>query len=327
MKNQFLLFCFLTAVLLLGCGKKDLPIQPTAVFDPASFDATNAFREVKRFVGLGLKDSGTPGAANAAFYLQSRLRAMGAEVSVDEFVDETPKGPVKFRNVIGRIPGKGDGVIVLAGHYDTKPGMKKGFEGANDGGSSSGVLLELARLITEAGRAGSLGRTVLIVFFDGEECMVHYGPQDGLHGSRHLANRLVKEGRAREVKGVIVLDMIGDKDLTVTLPLNSTPFLVSSLFNAAHAENARGRFSLYPFEMGDDHDPFLKAGMPAIDIIDFRYGSARDLNDYWHTEHDSMDKIGADSLGMVGRVSLRMLNDLLKDPPAGKGPARPAPAR
>ena len=315
------------AVLFLGCAKKGTPVMPGVAVDPALFDATNAFREVKRFVGLGPKDSGTPGGASAAFYLHSRLRAMGAETSTDEFVDETPRGPVKFRNVIGRIPGQGDGVIILGGHYDTKSGMKEGFEGANDGGSSTGVLLELARLITEAGRAGKLARTVMIVFFDGEECMVHYGPQDGLHGSRHMASRLVKEGRASDVKAVIVLDMIGDKDLTVTLPLNSTPHLVSSLFNAAHADNARGRFSLYPFEVGDDHAPFLRAGMPAIDIIDFRYGSARDLNDYWHTEHDRMDKISADSLGMVGRVTLRMLNDLMKDPSAEQQPARPPPAR
>ena len=224
--NKRIWVCAVMFALLAGCGRKELPAVNTDALDPASFDATNAFREVKRFVGLGPKDAGTPGGANAAFYLHSRLKAMGAETSTDEFVDEAPKGPVKFRNVIGRIPGKGDGVIILAGHYDTKSGMKKGFEGANDGGSSSGVLLELARLITEAGRAGKLGRTVLIVFFDGEECMVHYGPQDGLHGSRHMASRLVKEDRAREVKGVIVLDMIGDKDLTVihrnlTEPLNA----------------------------------------------------------------------------------------------------------
>ena len=319
--------CGVALVLAAGCGRKELPAVSAEALDPASFDATNAFREVKRFVGLGSKDSGTPGAANAAFYLQSRLRAMGAEAEIDEFVDESPKGAIKFRNVIGRIPGPGDGVIILGGHYDTKSGMKKGFEGANDGGSSTGILLELARLTTEACRAGAITRTVMIVFFDGEECMVHYGPQDGLHGSRHMANRLLKESRARDVKAVIVLDMVGDRDLTVTLPMNSTPFLVSSLFDAAHAENTRGRFSLYPFEVGDDHDPFLKAGIPAIDILDFRYGSARDLNDYWHTEEDRMDKISADSLGVVGRVTLRMLNDLLKDPVAGKGSTRPPPAR
>lgn len=151
----------------------------------------------------------------------------------------------------------------------------------------------------------------MFAFFDGEECKKQYGPKDGLHGSCRLADKLVRQGKVRTVKAFILLDMVGDKDLSVTIPFNSSHVLASFVLDSAREENARDKFSLFQGNMVDDHVPFLKAGIPAIDIIDFEFGSKPGLNDYWHTPEDTLDKLSADSLQTIGRVVLRMLNKLM----------------
>ncbi|MDZ4198915.1 MAG: M28 family peptidase, partial [Kiritimatiellia bacterium] len=272
-----------------------------------ALDGNRALSEVAAFVELGLRDAGTEGAARAAEYLRERLLALGVEARIDEFTEVTVTGQLPFRNVIGRLPGRGDGLIILGSHFDTKAGMGDGFQGANDSGSSTGLLLELARVLA-AGPV--MGPEIQFAFFDGEECQVAYGPNDGLHGSRKMARDLVASGRRSDVLAVLVLDMIGDRDLTVTLPRNATPRLLSLAFEAARAEEARRHFSLFRSEILDDHVPFLEQGMPAIVLIDFEYGHAPGLNDYWHTLEDSMDKLSAESLDIVGRVVLRMIRML-----------------
>jgi glutaminyl-peptide cyclotransferase len=268
---------------------------------------------VRALVALGPRDAGTPGAERAALHIRDRLAAAGVAAEIDAFADATPAGEATFRNVIGRIPGQGRGLIVLGSHYDTKSGIEN-FEGANDSGSSSGVLIEMARVFAR-GPAG--GPEIQLVFFDGEEARVHYAANDGLHGSRRHATRLVREGRAEEVLGVIVLDMIGDRDLDISLPRNGTPALMTRVFDAAREEGARAKFSLHPNSIGDDHEPFLLLGMPAVDLIDFRFGSAPGLNDYWHTPADTLDKISEESLGIAGRVAIRVVNGLVAAPPKG----------
>jgi glutaminyl-peptide cyclotransferase len=294
-----------------ACRRPTAPaaLPKPAALEPAAVDGQRALETVRQIVELGPRNAGTTGAAKTAQYLQEALKKRGVEASVDEFEDPSPAGTSVFRNVIGRLPGRGEGMIILGSHYDTKSGIPD-FAGANDSASSSALLLELAEVMA---KAPALGPEVQFAFFDGEECMKHYGPSDGLHGSRHMARKLVADGRARKVKAFLLLDMIGDKDLSVTVPRNSTPSLVSAVFQAAHDENVRSKFSLYPYEVGDDHEPFLTAGIPAVDLIDFLYGSAPGLNDYWHTSQDTLDKISADSLGAVGRVVIRVVNGLLKD--------------
>lgn len=301
----------LAATLLLAGGcRRSAPTPPAAAppqLDPAAVDGQRAFEAAREIVELGPRDAGTAGAAKAAVHLQAELVNRGLDAAIEDFTDVSPKGDTVFRNVIGRLPGRGEGMIILGSHYDTKSGIE-GFQGANDSAASSGLLLELAQVLAEG---PELGPEVLFVFFDGEECMKHYGPSDGLHGSRYMAGRLVKEGRAKDVKAFILLDMIGDKDLSVTIPRNGTASLISTVFQAAHAEGVRSKFSLYPFQIGDDHDAFFGAGMPAVDIIDFQYGSAPGRNDYWHTAQDTLDKISAESLGTVGRVVVRVINRLI----------------
>ena len=197
---------------------------------------------------------------------------------------------------------------MLGSHYDTKSGIA-GFEGANDSGSSTGLLLELARALK---RDAPHGMEIRFAFFDGEECLVEYGPNDGFHGSRHLAEAMEADGSLSNVAAMILLDMVGDRDLTVTIPRNGTPWLAALAFEAARAEGARKHFQLYPYAVGDDHEAFFRRGVPAIDLIDFHFGSAPGQNDYWHTAADAMDKVSAESLGLVGRVAARMAETILR---------------
>ena len=289
------------------------PFEPSAtaaqnIFDPQQFNGSNAFKEVADFIAIGPRVSGTEGAEKAATYIAGKLKAIGIEPAIDEFTTDTVSGKTTFRNVVGLIQGTGDGLIIFGSHYDTKSGISDTFIGANDSGSSTGILIELARIIHEGKRPA---RSVMFAFFDGEECKKQYGPNDGLHGSCRLADKLVTEGTSRSVKAFILLDMVGDKDLTVMLPFNSSPTLASLVLDSAREDKSRDKFSLYQGSMLDDHVPFLKAGMPAIDIIDFEFGSKPGLNDYWHTPEDTLDKVSPDSLQTIGRVVLRSLNKLM----------------
>lgn len=285
-----------------GCRRPADPI-PTRP-SPSGFTGTAALDEVRSFLENGPRDAGTPGAEKAARYLADRLAAAGIRVETDTFHDLTPDGTATFRNVIGRIPGKVTGIVLLGAHYDTKSGIP-GFQGANDSGSGVGLLLALARWYAAA---PPMHTSVWFAFLDGEECRREYGPRDGLHGSRRLARTLVERGLAAQVRAVVVVDMVGDRDLRVTLPRNGTPALMSALFAAAQSAGYREVFGLHPGGILDDHQPFLDAGMPAVDLIDFEYGLARGLNDYWHTPADTVDKLDAGSLEKVGRVLIHWLD-------------------
>jgi glutaminyl-peptide cyclotransferase len=280
----------------------------STILDPAQLDGSKALQEVKDFVSLGPRVSGFEGTKTAAQYLAGRLKAIGIQPDIDEFSDNTVVGPTHFHNVSGTVKGTGDGLIILASHFDTKPGISDDFIGANDSGSSTGLLLELARVIR---KTPDLPSTVMFVFLDGEECKKDYAKNDGLHGSLHLAAKLLDGGQAQHVQAFILLDMIGDKDLSVTIPLNCTPQIASLALTCAREEGVRDKFSIFQGSMLDDHVPFLKAGMPVVDLIDFEYGSAPEKNDYWHTPEDTMDKLSPESLQIVGRVVLRMINKLM----------------
>ena len=273
----------------------------------ATFDGAKAMAEAEALVKIGSRDAGGGGARRAAVMLEGKLKALGLKTTIDTFSEETPSGKMHFNNVLGRIPGKTNRLIILASHFDTKSGISKDFSGANDSGSSSGVLLELVRVLVER---GPFETEFMIAFLDGEECRKEYGPHDGLHGSRHLAKQIYDAGGVKLVEAVIVLDMIGDKDLNVSIPRNSSRELVKELFFAAHELGVRPQFALGANSILDDHVPFGLAGMPVIDLIDFNYGSAPGLNDYWHTTNDTLDKLSVKSLQTVGDVTLRMIENL-----------------
>jgi len=289
--------------LVFACSPRTPDRKPPE--EPPPFSGEDAMREVAAFLAIGPRPSGSPGAAAAAAYIQQRLEQLGVEAVIDEFEAAGPRETVRFRNVLGEIKGTTQATVILLSHYDTKAGVSDDFVGANDSGSSTGLLLEMASVM--AARAPA-SLNVLFAFVDGEEALVNYSGKDGLHGSRRLASMLLDSRRARNVVAVFVADMVGDADLSITIPRNSTPSLVSLVFRAAREEKARKQFALSRMQIIDDHLPFIRAGIPAVDIIDFHYGSAPGKNDYWHTPEDTIDKLSAQSLQTVGRVLLRAIH-------------------
>ncbi|MEN7973284.1 MAG: M28 family metallopeptidase [Verrucomicrobiota bacterium] len=296
MKNCLIAF----VIPLLGCQQEQIELPP--------FDGHRAFAEVEALVQFSPRDAGTSGGWKAAEHISKRLEGFGIETKIDTFTDMTPEGEKTFCNVMGQIRGKADRWIILGSHFDTMPGIEN-FQGANDSGSSTGVLLELARMLADSGQEPEIG--ILFAFFDGEEGIAHYAPGDGLHGSRRMAEQLVESGTHKKVEAMILLDMVGDKDLQFTVPVNSSRGLIKDVLDAAHAVGHRECFSLSRNSViTDDHVPFLKIGIAAIDIIDFKFGSAPGLNDYWHTEADNLDNISAKSLETTGKIMLQLLRQL-----------------
>ncbi len=281
-------------VLAVGCAK------PAPFPQPQAFSATNAFHHVTQLVAFGPRPSGSEALARSADYLAAQLQAAGVRAEVQEFRAGTPRGPVTFRNVIGRTKSTGGKLIVIGSHYDTKYLPDIRFVGANDGGSSSGVLLELARVL--AGQPD-----LVFVFFDGEEAMEEYRVADGLWGSRYFVEMLKAQGQVRQVAAMILLDMVGDANLNITLPSTGTPALLATVFRAAEMLGYRQAFSYSGYEIVDDHIPFLTAGIPAVNLIDFEYGSAPGRNDYWHTAEDTLDKLSLHSLEIVGQTTIQLV--------------------
>jgi len=307
-----------SSVVLLTCSCTPPPppaAEPPATIPFTAANGSNALSRVAAFCALGPRDAGTPGGERAAAWLVSELRREGLAPRLDTFTNDTPAGPLVCRNIVAELPpattgAAGRSAIILLSHFDTKSGVSPDFIGANDGGSSTGLLLELARAL----HATPLRHChVLFGFLDGEECRVQFGPRDGLHGSRRLAAQLAAE--KRRVRAAILLDMIGDRDLTVTLPANGTPQLTLLALEAAKIAGVRPKFRLADGGILDDHQPFLNAGFPAVDLIDFQFGSAPGLNDYWHTPADTLDKLSDASLTAVGQVVVEMLRRL--DAPRG----------
>lgn len=299
--RRFLAICLYLQVAVLGLVgcRSETPALGT-------FDGHRALSEVEALLQFSPRDAGTPNGRMAAEHILKRLEANGVAAEIDTFLDQTPEGQKTMHNVIGRIPGKTDRWIILGSHFDTMPGIEN-FQGANDSGSSTGILIELARLlVTQKPETG-----ILFAFFDGEEGIAGYIPGDGLHGSRHMAAQLVESGSNKKIDAMILLDMVGDADLHITIPANSSRGLVKEVLEAAHAAGHREYVSVSRTSMIiDDHVPFLEIGIPAIDLIDFKYGSEPGLHDLWHTSNDTLENITAESLEISGRIALQLVKQL-----------------
>jgi glutaminyl-peptide cyclotransferase len=261
-------------------------------------DGERALQFTRDVVAFGPRYIGSPGHARAEAYLRKELH--GDNVQEDVFTASTPAGKLRMTNFIARFPGAKDGVIVVAGHYDTLY-QRNDFVGANDGGSSTGLLLELARQL----RGKKLeGYSVWLVWFDGEEAIQHWSPSDSVYGSRHLAEVWAKDGTLKKIQAFLLLDMIGDADLNLERDRNSTPWLLDVVYKAAGDLGYQLHFFGRLNEIEDDHLPFARAGVPVADIIDLNYGPN---NSYWHTPQDTMDKLSAQSLEIVGSAVLRVM--------------------
>ena len=307
--------CFVLVLLLIcGCGPRsergEIPWQ--------QFSGALAYGHVEKLVGFGARPSGSAALGRSAAYikeqlLKEQLQSDGLTVEEQIFTAPTPYGPKQFRNLIAKTRlqhGDPHRIIVIGSHYDTKFMTNITFVGANDGGSSTGVLLELAHRTAQQ-------PDLWFVFFDGEEAMVEYGDRDGLWGSKFFVEELKRTGQAERVKAMVLLDMVGDADLHVMIPANSTGWLAQNVFDAARATGFRDFFGFHRAEILDDHIPFLRAGIPAIDLIDFEFGSAPGLNDYWHTDKDTLDKISPRSMEIIGQTTLRLIA-LLQNKAAGQ---------
>ena len=260
------------------------------------FSGEKALAHVQRLVDLGPHPSGSDAIEKARDYIESQLRHSGWQVTRQAFTDDTPRGKIHFVNLIVRFEGGANSAsqsLLLCSHYDTKLFDTIRFVGANDGGSSTGMLLEMGRVL---GQHPSLARKVELAFFDGEEAYENFSATDGLYGSRYFARQLQGEG-AKKFRGGMLFDMIGDRSLEITLPPDSPSALTHDVFAAAEALKLRKYFSYLDRDLIDDHVPLNAIGIPTIDIIDFDYPS-------WHTADDTIDKISAQSLQIVGSVAL-----------------------
>jgi glutaminyl-peptide cyclotransferase len=267
------------------------------------FDGARAFKDLERLVALGPRPPGSQAIEQARQHICAELAAAGAQVQREAFIASTPDGLIPMMNIVGILPGRSSNVVILAGHYDTARLKGIAFVGANDGGSSAAELLELVRVLSRRSHA----LTYWLVFFDGEEAIEHWSASDSLYGSRHFAETLRGSGKLGDVQAVVLLDMVSGRDPQFRPEGNSTPWLRDIVFSSADRLGYRGAFptgGALPVE--DDHLPFLAAGVPAVDIIDF----APFLRGYHHTAEDTIDRCSPDTLAMVGRVVLATLGEL-----------------
>ena len=262
--------------------------------DPPRVDGAAALRHVERLVALGPRVAGTPGAERARAYITGELGKLGLKPEVRAFEADTPHGRLTMANVVAVLPGRRPDAILLGGHYDTKYFKEFRFVGANDGGSSAALLLELARRLAAAPHE----YTYWLVWFDGEEARVSWTATDSLYGSRHLAAELARTRRLP--RAMLLVDMIGDRDLGILRETYPTPWLTNILWASA-ARLGHGRHFLETTAaVEDDHAPFLRAGVPSALLIDFDFAP-------WHTADDTLDKVSAQSLAVVGDVVLDAL--------------------
>ena len=272
------------------------------------FNGARAFEDIKRLVAFGPRPPGSKALAESREWIINQLKLAGCQVEEDQFIASTPVGNIAMTNLIARVPGVRPSVVMVAGHYDTARFDGFRFVGANDGGSSAAFLLELARLLGR--RKNPL--TYWLVFFDGEEALEHWSDTDSLYGSRHLVQKLASAGELNRVQAMILVDMIADAKLDIYRDQYSTGWLSDMIFgNARRLGYAKYFIDSPPRAILDDHNPFVNAGVSAVDVIDLDYGPH---NSYHHTAQDTVDKCSASSLTVVGRAVTATLEDLEKSP-------------
>jgi Zn-dependent M28 family amino/carboxypeptidase len=258
-------------------------------------NATRAMQYVREVVAFGPRPVGSDAHKKLEAYLVAHMK--GAAIEHDDFMAATPEGNFPIHNIIAKFPGTKPGAVVIATHYDTLMRVKD-FAGANDGGSGTGLLVELANQLRSGKRSGY---AVWLVWLDGEEAVRQWSATDSLYGSRHLAERWQKDGTISQLKAFLLADMIGDADLNIDRDQNSTAWLEELVYQAASKHGYQSHFFARTLPMEDDHLPFAKAGVPVADLIDFDYGYN---NVFWHTTQDTLDKLSPKSLEITGDVLL-----------------------
>ena len=283
-------------------------VGPEDVAPPASetggFDGSKAYEFTAKVVGFGPRPPTSDALHKTQDYIRSQLQSFGCAADEDDFHASTPIGSLAMKNIIAKTQGEGKGIILLLTHYDTL--RMDRFLGAVDGGSSTGLMLEMARLLCSAS-AKKQANSVWIGFLDGEEALVNWHKDnDNTYGSRQLAARLATSGELKRIRAVILADLIGPKNPKFRRDSSSTRWLTDLVWKTAARLGYSDIFVSDELAVDDDHGAFLNRGVPAVDIID--------LNDfpYWHTLEDTMDKVSPRTLGIAGHVILESVNELQK---------------
>ena len=321
----------LLATAYCGCGPSPQKSLATGATPPTGetqiwkdFDGARALADAAAQVECGPRPAGSPALETARKLILDSLKSSGWKAERQEFEQDTPHGRIRMSNILASFPNQPSTAqpqaapsaqkpvrsrALVAGHYDTKKFSTIRFVGANDGASSTGALLELARVLA---KSPALASKVDLIFFDGEEALVQFTESDGLYGSRYFATSLRSSEKASEYNFGIVLDMIGDKNLTITLPFDSPKELTRGVLESARALGCRERFSLLDRALLDDHVPLNEiARIPTVDLIDFEYN-------VWHTADDTMNQLSAQSLQTIGAVTLHYLSTSLSGQPHAK---------
>jgi glutaminyl-peptide cyclotransferase len=290
-----------TAVKAQEDGAGSLPTSPLptslTVGQAPTINASRAMQYTKEVVAFGARPIGSASHKKLEEYIFAHLK--GDQVEEDSFIADTVEGKFPVRNIIAKFPGSKDGIIVIAGHYDTVyPLRNTAFVGANDGGASTAILLEIANQLRGKKRDGY---NVWLVWTDAEEAVKEWSETDSVYGSRHLAAKWKADGTLRKIRAFLLADMIGDGDLNIERETNSTPWLEDLVLEAATKLGYQSHFYARTLDIQDDHLPFVKLGVPCADIIDLDYGYG---NVFHHSVQDTMDKLSPKSMQIAGDVIL-----------------------
>jgi len=314
------IFCLVFGLTLAACAREKegaIPLneasvsgeasqKPVDTGPPPTFNSARAMQYVKEIVALGPRPIGSANHKKVEDYIHAHLK--GDDVEDDAFTITATEGKFPVHNIVAKFPGTRDGIIVIASHYDTNWPLKDtSYIGANDGGSSSALLLEIANQL----RGKKLdGYSVWLLWDDAEESMrlPWYDPES-LYGVRHIAQQWENDGTIKKIKAFLLEDMIGDADLNIDRDQNSTPWLEDMVYQAATRLGYQSHFFARTNQIEDDHRPFVERGVPSADLIDFEYGYN---NVFWHTTQDTVDKLSPKSLEIVGMVTLETVQMLGK---------------
>jgi Zn-dependent M28 family amino/carboxypeptidase len=281
-----------------------MPLAAHSAAQPARFSGSSALSYTAKAVSFGERPSGSDAIIKLRAWIVAQLKPLGPMVTLDSFTGHTPAGPVPMANIIAKFPGSSGKAIAVTGHYDTKRIPMVHFVGADDAGSSTGFLLELAHVLARQKRVDD----IYLVWFDGEEAVrAEWSEGDSRYGSRHLADKWMADGTLSKLKALINIDMVGDKNLNIAPDLNSSQSLRDLIWQTAQSLGYGKYFLSEGGAIDDDHMPFIASGANAVDIIDLDYGPQ---NSYWHTAQDTMDKLSAHSFQVVGDVIVEVLAKL-----------------
>ncbi len=322
-------FATLTLLCVVASHSEPAGVNPTAADDSSviraanvsegpppsaavEFDGAHAYEHVRQLVEIGPRPPGSNGIHRAQAYITGQLKSFGCQAEEHDFNGPTPLGDVAMKNIIAKIPGTGSDIVLYTTHYDTL--RMANFVGADDGGSGTGTMLELARLL--CARKSKITTNVWIVFFDGEEAQgqwtdknsVQWTNTNNTYGSREMAASMALSGDLKHVKAMILADMIGSSDLKIKRDTGSTKWLTDLIWATA---SRLGYGNVFVSESttvgGDDHFSFIRRGVAGCDIIDFDIEPT-----YWHTPQDTLDKVDPRSLAVVGHVFVETLPALEK---------------